>query len=183
MEAKKSNVAKGVIVLLFANFLCKFLGAFYRIPLSNILGAEGIGIYQLIFPIYSIFLILVSGGISTTLAKIIAKERANGDENKIYCYLKIAFVFTFVFSFIIAAFFLAFASNIAGFQGNLNAKLGYEIISAAVVFSSLITVFRGYFQGYEKMAPTAISQIIEQVFKLVLGLIFANNSFFAQLQD
>lgn len=173
METKKSSVAKGAIVLLLAGLFCKFLGAFYRIPLSNILGAEGIGIYQLIFPIYSIFLILVSGGITTTLAKIIAELRAKNEENKIFGYLKIAFVFTVILSFIIAFCFAFFAENIAKIQGNFNAKLGYIAISVAIVFSSLITVYRGYFQGYEKMAPTAFSQMIEQVFKLILGLLLA----------
>lgn len=173
VETKKSSVAKGAVVLLLAGLFCKFLGAFYRIPLSNILGAEGIGIYQLIFPIYSIFLILVSGGITTTLAKIVAELRAKNEENKIFVFLKIAFIFTLVLSFIIALCFVLFAQNIAAFQGNFNAKLGYIAISVAIVFSSLITVYRGYFQGYEKMTPTAFSQMIEQVFKLVLGLLLA----------
>ena len=84
----KNKYAQGALILLLSGLICKFMGAFYRIPLSNILGAEGIGIYQLIFPVYSLFLIVVSGGIPISLSKIVAECRARGEKKEqedFYC--------------------------------------------------------------------------------------------------
>ena len=69
---KENKFAKGAIILLLSALVCKVIGALYRIPLSNILGAEGIGLYQLIFPVYSLFLIFSSGGIPVALSKLVA---------------------------------------------------------------------------------------------------------------
>lgn len=169
----KNKYAQGALILLISGLICKFIGAFYRIPLSNILGAEGIGIYQLIFPVYSLFLIIVSGGIPTSLSKIVAECRARGEKKRARRFLYQGVIYLSVISLIFSLIFLIFASQIAVIQGNSLAETGYFAVAIAIVFASILTAFRGYFQGHQYMTPTAISQIIEQVFKLALGLIFA----------
>lgn len=169
----KNKYAQGALILLLSGLICKFMGAFYRIPLSNILGAEGIGIYQLIFPVYSLFLIVVSGGIPISLSKIVAECRARGEKKRARRFLLQGIIYLSIISIIFSLLFLIFARQIAVIQGNSLAETGYFAVAIAIVFASVLTAFRGYFQGYQYMTPTAISQIIEQVFKLVLGLIFA----------
>ena len=169
----KNKYAQGALILLLSGLICKFMGAFYRIPLSNILGAEGIGIYQLIFPVYSLFLIVVSGGILISLSKIVAECRARGEKKRARRFLLQGIIYLSIISIIFSLLFLIFARQIAVIQGNSLAETGYFAVAIAIVFASVLTAFRGYFQGYQYMTPTAISQIIEQVFKLVLGLIFA----------
>lgn len=172
-NTKSSKVFSGAFILLVAGIICKLLGAFYRVPLSNILGSEGIGIYQLVFPVYSLVLILSSGGIPIALAKIVAECRARGETERAKRFLLIAFLLLFVLSGVFAIIFVFCNENIASLQGNSLAATGYVAISVALVFSSVLTAFRGYFQGYQIMYPTAVSQIIEQAVKLVLGLILA----------
>ena len=106
-----SKFLTGALILLIAGVICKFLGAFYRIPLSNILGAEGIGVYQLIFPIYSLFLIVSSGGIPAVLSKSVAECRARNETSRAKRYVLIAFVLSLFVSSIFCIIFFVFNNN------------------------------------------------------------------------
>lgn len=163
----------GTVVLFFANLCGKVFGAIYRIPLSNMLGTEGIGLYQMAFPIYSFLLTLITGGISLTISKKIAEKRAIGkyDEiNKIFTMGKRLSVRWGIF---FSIFLILFSYPIAYIQGNANALYGYFAISIGFVFASILGAYRGYYQGFSNMYPTAISQVIEQSTKLILGLTLA----------
>ena len=72
----KINVAKSGLTLVVGGLICKLLGAFYRIPLSNILGAKGIVIYQILFPLYAFCVVLVGGGLTFALSKLVSKAIA-----------------------------------------------------------------------------------------------------------
>lgn len=173
---KKYNIKKsfliGILILTIAGLLSKILGAIYKIPLTNILGTNGIGIYYLIFPIYSALLVISSSGISTTTSRLISIEQKKIKSNEfkilLYCCLISLFISVF-FSIII----LLFAKQLAFLQGYANAYMGYYAIIPAIIFASILSVFRGYFQGKQDMMPTSISQIIEQLIKVVFGLIFS----------
>ena len=163
----------GTVILTIANLLGKFFGAIYRIPLSNLLGASGIGLYQMTFPIYSFFLTLLTGGISVTLSRNISKLRAKGDIISIGKQYKLALNSSIVFGVFITIILLLFAYPFSVLQGNSDAYLGYYGISVGFVFASILGVYRGYWQGHNTMIPTAISQIIEQLSKLFFGLLFS----------
>lgn len=171
---KENKFARGALILLVGGLICKLIGAIYRIPLSNILGPEGIGIYQLVFPIFSLFLILTSGGSATALSKLVASSRAKGETKRAKRFLFQSIILLTAVSLVFSGLFLAFGGALSSFQGNEKAALGYVGAAIAIVFASVLTAFRGYFQGYQNMTPTAISQIIEQILKLVLGLTFAH---------
>ena len=171
---KENKFARGALILLVGGLICKLIGAIYRIPLSNILGPEGIGIYQLVFPIFSLFLILASGGSATALSKLVASCRAKGENKRARRFLFQSIILLLVVSLVFSGLFLAFGGPLSSFQGNEKAALGYVGAAIAIVFASVLTAFRGYFQGYQNMTPTAVSQIVEQVLKLVLGLTFAH---------
>ena len=171
---KENKFARGALILLVGGLICKLIGAIYRIPLSNILGPEGIGIYQLVFPIFSLFLILASGGSATALSKLVASCRAKGENKRARRFLFQSIILLLVVSLVFSGLFLAFGGPLSSFQGNEKAALGYVGAAIAIVFASVLTAFRGYFQGYQNMTPTAVSQIIEQILKLVLGLTFAH---------
>ncbi len=171
---KENKFARGALILLVGGLICKLIGAIYRIPLSNILGPEGIGIYQLVFPIFSLFLILASGGSATALSKLVASCRAKGENKRARRFLFQSIILLLIVSLVFSGLFLAFGGPLSSFQGNEKAALGYVGAAIAIVFASVLTAFRGYFQGYQNMTPTAVSQIVEQVLKLVLGLTFAH---------
>lgn len=168
----KNTVLKGSLILIIAGIIGKVLGAVFRIPLSNILGAEGIGIYQMIFPVFSLALIISSGGVSVTIAHTIAQIRASGNGNQKKEFFK-GFYYSLFTSLIFAIIFFVWGQSISNLQGNVLAGNGYKMVSVALVFSSLLAAFRGVFQGYQNMLPTAVSQIIEQAFKVLFGLVFS----------
>ncbi len=155
---------KGGLILGLSVLFCKVLGAIYRIPLTDILGADGIGIYQTVFPFYIILLTLSSSGIPSAVAKLVAE----GKNPKKVVYRSIITFGTLGF---IGSILMTLSSKtIAKWQGEERAWLSYIALSPAVFFVSIISVLRGYHQGRGNMKPTAISQVIEQAVKLALGL-------------
>lgn len=166
----KSFYVNGAAVLFISNIFGKIIGAVYKIPLSNILGTEGIGLYQMAFPIYSFLLVIITGGISVILTKKTAyciAENTVFQKNKNFAVAKkIALILGSVFFLLI----VMLAYPIALLQGNANATYGHLAISIGFIFACMLSVYRGYYQGHANMFPTAISQVMEQFFKLLLGL-------------
>ena len=131
------------------------------------------GVYYLIFPFYSLLLVLSSSGIATAVSAIIAKERATGHRKNELIIFRVGLLFSFVISLIGALLLVLLSKNISLIQGNINARLGYIAIAPALIFSSIIAVIRAFFQGLQDMYPTSISYIVEQVVKVIFGLYFA----------
>ena len=146
------------------------LGAIYRIPLTNLLGGYGLGLYQMVFPVYSLLLDFSGAGVPSALSSLIAKKEDK--ESYAYLYLKTAIKLLFLVGAIGSLIMLIFARPISLLQGNKNASKAYLYLAPAVFAVALICAFRGYFQGLMDMKPTAISQVIEQAIKVLLGLTF-----------
>ena len=166
----KSKIFKGALWLGIGAFLAKLLGAVYRVPLTNLLGGIGLGLYQMVFPVYTVLLDFSGAGVPSALSKIISSKK----EDKLCAgaylsaSLKLFFWLGLAFSFLM----FIFSRVLATLQGNGSAYLGYIFLAPAVLLVSLISCFRGYFQGLMNMKPTAISQVIEQAIKLCFGLLF-----------
>ncbi len=161
----KNKLISGALVLSLGGIITKIIGAIYRVPLTNVLGAEGIGLYQMVFPLYCILLTLSSTGVPSGISKLIAEG-----ENP-YSVLKSSIIIFSGLGLISSILMAIFSEKIAVLQGNYQAKLAYLMIAPSVLLVSIISCFRGYFQGLSNMKPTAVSQIIEQVVKLVFGLV------------
>ena len=160
------------IVLLISGVVCKSLGALFRLPLTNLLGIEGIGVFQLVMSLYSFALVLTSGGIATSLSKLISAARARGQRNTIGYYLKYSLFVSGCVGILIGLLFLLFGKRISLLQG-IEHSQSYSLFVFLLPIGAVVAGFRGFFQGYSNMLPTAISQIFEQVFKFVFGLVFA----------
>lgn len=156
---------KGALILSVGGVLTKLLGAIYRIPLTNLLGAKGIGLYQMVFPLYSVLLTFSSTGVPAGISKLIA-EGKDGKE-----VLKTSLKFFTTVGLILTFVMVVFANKIALLQGDKNAGVCYSLLAPSVVIVSAISCFRGYYQGFSNMKPTAISQILEQSVKLTVGLL------------
>lgn len=171
---KKQTFIISALILAMGGFFAKAIGALYKIPLANILGSSGMGIYYLIFPIYSLVITLSSSGIAIALSTEVAKCRKIRHKYNEQKLLRVALVITFIISLLFTIVIILFSKTIAEMQGNINGYLGYIIISPAIIISSLIATLRGYFQGIENMIPTTVSMIIEQIVKLSVGLVLAH---------
>ncbi len=164
---KKDNLLSGAFILAVGGFITKVIGAVYRIPLTNLLGAEGIGVYQMVFPLYCLLLTLSSTGVPNGIAKLI------GEGNDAKTVLKSALKIFVIIGVIGSLLMAVFSHKIATLQGNSLATNCYIFIAPSVLLVSVISCFRGYYQGLLNMKPTAISQVLEQAIKLVFGLSLA----------
>lgn len=164
-----NGIARGGLILGFSAFVSKALGALYRIPLTNYLGADGIGIYQTVFPFYLILLTISSTGIPNALSKLIAEGK---NPQKLVYKSIIAFG---GLGFLGSISMLLFAKPLSKLQGAENAWLSYAALSPSVFIVSVMSVTRGYHQGHGNMKPTGLSQVVEQIVKLAVGLILVKN--------
>lgn len=165
---KKPRLIKSAGLLATGSVIAKIIGALYRIPLTNVLGAEGMGMYQLVFPVFALFIVLSSAGIPTALSRIIAEKRVEGEDCKKY--LRAAIVVLLSLAAFFATLIVALSKPLAILQGNENVSVGYLVIAPSVIFVAAIAGLRGWFQGEMFMLPTAISNIVEQVVKLIVGI-------------
>jgi stage V sporulation protein B len=170
---EKRWFSSGATILIAGGFVCKCLGAFFRLPLTNLLGIEGIGIFQLVMSLYSFSLVTVCGGVTTTLSKLISSTRARGEYSKISTYFSRAVSTVLFFGFAVGVLFCALGKFVAALQG-ANCYGCYFLFVLLLPLGGLIAVYRGYFQGHANMFPTAISQVLEQVAKFCFGLLFAS---------
>lgn len=171
---KKQSFILSAIILALGGFFAKAIGALYKIPLANILGSTGMGIYYLIFPIYSLMITFCSSGMSVALTTEVAKCRKIRHRYNEQKLLRVALIMGFFLSLVCGISMVALSKLFAENQGNISAYLGYIAIAPAIIISTLIAILRGYFQGIENMVPTTVSMIIEQIIKLSIGLILAH---------
>lgn len=169
-----SKLLKGVGILAVCALIAKMIGAMYRIPLTNIVGAEGIGLYQMVFPLYTVLLTVSSGGLPVAISKVVSEKKAKGDEAGARQVLFVSLTSLSIAGLVCGVIVVLFRGQIALVQGNTKAALPYLGIAPSLVFVAVIASFRGYFQGMQNMFPSALSQIIEQGVKLAAGLYFAS---------
>ena len=129
----KRIVFNGALILTISGFICKILGAFYRIPLSNLLGVEGIGVYQMIFAFYSLAVVMCGGVVPTSMAITISKMRALQCGNVKRVFRKYFFI-SVSFGLLFLLLFLFLAPLISRLQGNPIATLGYIYWLCSFVF-------------------------------------------------
>ena len=158
---------------MIATLLAKFLGAMYRIPLTNMLGAEGMGIYQSVYPVYSLILSASGGAVPMAISVLVASYTAGGMRQKALDISAGALYMLLLSGGLMTGGLMLAAPVIARFQGAPDAEIGYFAIAPAILFVSGISVLKGWFQGQSDMRPTALSHITESAGKLVLGLLSA----------
>ena len=168
--SKNNSFIKGAAILGIAGIIVKILGAIYRIPLANIITNEGMGYYQTAYPLYTLLLTISTAGFPVAIAKLVSEKRAIGDYRGGHKVFKTALTGLFIGGLITSLFLLFRAESIVEEIGNKNAYYSLIALTPALLFVPIMSVFRGYFQGNQTMAPTALSQITEQLFRVVGGL-------------
>ena len=170
----KKTFLGGAIILSVAGLLVKFMGAFFRIPLANFIGAVGIGYYQTAYPIYALLLIMSTSGIPTAVSKMVSEKRSVGNDNGAQIVFQVAVKPLLVIGIVTSAvFFLSAKFLVTHVFHAPGAYYAMLAIAPALLFVPVMSAFRGYFQGLQEMRPTAVSQIAEQLFRVIPGLALA----------
>lgn len=168
--SKSGNYLKGAAILSIAGIIVKILGAVYRLPLSNIIKSEGMGYYQTAYPLYSLLLTLSTAGFPIAIAKLVAERRAIGDYKNAFKVFKVALTGLFIGGLLTSIFVFFNAEVIVEKLGNRNAYYSLIALVPALLAVPIMSAFRGFYQGHQFMIPTALSQIAEQFFRVVVGL-------------
>ncbi|MHC1685525.1 MAG: oligosaccharide flippase family protein [Clostridiaceae bacterium] len=167
---KKQSLLKGTLILGMAGIISKFLGLFFRWPLIMMIGDEGMGYYQMAYPLF-LFFIGVASGIPIAVSKLVSERDAVGDSEGAISVLHKALIFMFIIGGGFTAAMLIFARPIASFlKWDPNAYYSLLGISFAPIIIGFVSAFRGYFQGLQNMTPTAISEIVEQIARVIVGV-------------
>lgn len=168
----KKTFITGAIILMVAGFISRIVGFIYRIYLSNLIGAEGMGLYQLIVPIYSLIILTLTSGVSIAVSKMIAEEAAKGHNINIKRISKIGLIVVLVISATISAFLYANINFIVNtLLKDSRTYFSVLIMIPCIPFIAAASAYKGYFYGIQEVTPTAVSQIVEQVVKI--GIVMA----------
>lgn len=168
---KKNTFLRGAAVIAAGGFLAKLIGALYRIPLTNLIGGHGMGLYQMVYPFYCLLLTVSATGIPSSIAKMVAERRASGVSEAPL--LKSAMKLFLLIGACGTLLMTALSPLLSAAQDSPELQSGYLALAPSVFLVSGISVLRGWFQGRNNMLPTALSEVTEQLVKVGFGLLFA----------
>ena len=170
-QSPKQNTFFGGAAVLAAGILVvKLIGLFYKIPLLNIIGEQGTADFGNAYNIYAVLLTISTAGLPVAVSKLVSEANALGRQNQVRRTFRLAmalFLTLGVLSFLVMFFC---ADQLAGLMHDSMAAPGIKALAPAVICVGCLSAFRGYAQGHGRMTPTAVSQIIEALCKLTVGL-------------
>ncbi len=174
MKEKGGKFLQGALILAGANFLVKIIGALFKVPLYNLIGEDGSGIFNVAYQIYTFMFIIATAGFPIAVSKMVAESIARGDEYDARRIFQTATFLLGVIGIIGSTVLYTFAEPLANLLGNGDSALGIKVIAPGVFFVSLVSAYRGYFQGKQNMFPTAGSEVVEAGGKLLIGIAAAS---------
>lgn len=165
----------GVLILTISNLIVKAIGLLFKIPLHDILGDDGMGYFNAAYTIYTTFFMVSTAGLPVAISYMVSRSRAAGNFNQVKKIMRIAFIVFFIIGTVgtCALFFGAgfFSENVAKIP---ESRYCIMAIAPTLFFVCLTSAFRGYFQGHQVMWPTAVSQLLESLGKLLIGILLAH---------
>ena len=166
---------RGTMILTIASFVVKVIGSLNWIFVSRILGGEGIGLYQMAFPIYFFAMTVSQAGVPVAISIITAERVALNDIFGAKRVFRIAMGLMFVTGVIFSVLTYFSASWLIEYQfiRDARAYMSVVVLAPTVFFVTFLAASRGYLQGWQRMTPTAVSQIVEQIFRVIVMIVLA----------
>jgi len=170
---KKNSFFGGAAILTAGIVVVKLIGALFKIPLGNIISEAAFSDFNTAYYIYSLLIIVSTGGLPVALSKMVSEANALGRHNQVHKVFRVAMLAFCALGVVSMLIMLLFPHQLAALMNNSHSAYCIMTLAPAMFFLCPLSAFRGYFQGHSLMAPTAVSQIIEAVCKLVIGLSLA----------
>lgn len=170
-EYNKKAFVTGAAILGIAGLICKIIGAFFRIPLRNMMGVAGMTYYSTVYPYYSTLLVVSSAGLPTAVSKLVSERITIGDYQGAKKVFRDALILLTVIGLITTALMFFGSDFLARITNCPGSEKSFRALAPALLIVSIMCAYRGYLQGLQKMTGTALSQLMEQVGKLVISLI------------
>ena len=172
-KRESESFLSGVLVLSISGIIVKIIGLAYKIPMLSYLGAEGMGYFNSAYEIYALLCVISTAGLPVALSMLVSACREREDWYQIKRLKHSAMALFCLLGSIGSAVMILFSRRIASWIGNPDAEPCIVAIAPALLCVCISSAFRGYFQGFRRMTPTAVSQLIEALGKFVFGILFA----------
>ena len=173
-KTNNRNYVWGALILTVGSLISKFLGIFFKIPLTNVMGDYGMGLYGYAYPLYVTFLTVSTAGLPSAVSKMVSESVSSGNHRQAYRIFWTAFLTLFAMG-LASSLIMFFSAEwfIETFNWDPLAYKSIVAISIAPFFVCLISVVRGFFQGMQMMVYTSVSEILEQVGRVGVGVSLA----------
>lgn len=160
----------GAFVLLLASLFNRVVGFIYQVLLIHLIQPEGVGLFNMVYPVYILVLVLATAGIPVAIAKLMAEEVARGNIQGAYRVFTVALFWITVNSLFFTTLLLTGIPFLYYIFPNPKVYYCFMALAPAILIVSLCSAFRGFFQGLQQMVPTAVTQVVEQVVRVITGL-------------
>lgn len=167
---KKQTFLQGTAILAMATAIVKLIGALYKIPLNAIIGEQGFGYFSTAYEIYNVLLMISTAGLPVAMSRMISQASSLEHYNQVRRIYGVARTIFLTLGITGSLLMTLFCRQLAVFQNQPNAWAAIGMLGPSVLLICLMSTFRGYFQGQGNMLPTSISQILEAVVKLIVGI-------------
>jgi len=170
---KKQNFLQGTALLTMATAIVKIIGALYKIPLNAIIGEQGFGYFNTAYEIYNVLLMISTAGLPVAMSRMISQASSLNHYNQVRQVYRTARGIFLGLGITGSLLMTVFCRQLAQFQNQPDAWAAIGFLGPCVLLICLMSTFRGFFQGQSNMLPTSISQVLEAVVKLIVGILAA----------
>ena len=169
-EPKKQSFLHGTMLLAMATAIVKVIGALYKIPLNAIIGEQGFGYYSTAYEIYTVLLMISTAGLPVAMSRMISEASSLGHYKQVRKIYTVSRTIFLTLGLIGTALMTLFCRQLATFQEQPDAWAAIGTLGPCCFLICLMSTFRGFFQGQSNMTPTSVSQVLEAIVKLVVGI-------------
>ena len=167
---RKQSFLHGAALLAIATAIVKVIGAFYKIPLKMVIGDQGYGYFITAYDIYSVLLMVCTAGLPIAMSRMISEAGAQGQYNRMRRIYRTSRTLFLGLGIVSSLLMTVFCHQLAAFQKQPDAWIAIACLGPCALLMCMMSSFRGFFQGQGDMRPTSTSQVLEAVFKLLVGL-------------
>ena len=172
-EQKKQSFLHGTALLAMATAVVKIIGARYKIPLNAIIGEQGFAYFTTAYEIYNVLLMIATAGLPVAMSRLVSEQSSQGHFNQVRRTYKTAKIIFLLLGLIGTLLMTIFCRELARFQNQPDAWAAIGALGPCVLLICIMSAYRGFFQGQGNMMPTSISQILEALCKLIVGMVAA----------
>ena len=169
-KSRSTGFFESTLVLMISSIIVKVIGAFFTIPLTNLYGADGTGIYNVAYYIYTAMLTISTAALPVAVSKMVAESIALGKHKEARRIGSVALSSFALIGLVFSLAMIIFADGFVNIAKNSAARESVIVVAPTIFFMCLVSAIRGYYQGRSNMVPTAVSQVIEALGKLIFGL-------------
>ncbi len=173
------SLFKTVVLITVFSFLTRILGFLFRVILSRVVGAEGLGLYQVASSVFMVLMTIIASGLPFVISRMTASNQASKDNKKQASLITVAFIYSLILSILLCLIVVVFRGVFAKFMTDERCLQILIILLPSLIFSSVYSVFRGALWGQGNYFALCVTEFYEQVVRMLLGIIVISSTFSA----